>query len=240
MADYTKYLRLIKPGGNDYYNIDDFNQNSELIDKETEKLNNAVTEIKNGATREKAGIVQFGTEEGKALEGMMLARLAGCVGYGGDIQDPGAKNVNYVYYDRNTRKMYKCLNQNSDVSANVANFIPLDNNSLLDRLENFSKLESERLYVPNATFIKVYKIAGMVTLIVDSGTAFFNKANTPIFNLPEKYRPNETLYFSASYRNSSKSNTFFLYANGNLAKSEADDNAGAYYFTISYPAKTIN
>ena len=104
-------------------------------------------------------------------------------------------------------------------------------------MENFSKLESERLYVPNATFVKVYKIAGTVTLIVDSGTAFFNKANTPIFNLPEKYRPNETLYFSASYRNSSKSNTFFLYSNGNLIKSEADDNLGAYYFTISYPAK---
>ena len=240
MPDYTKHLRLIKPGGNDYYNIDDFNQNAELIDKETEKLNNAVTEIKNGATREKAGIVQYGTTEGKALEGMMLARMFGCVGYGGDIQETGVKDVNYIYYDRNTRKMYKCLNQNSDVSANVANFIPLDNNSLLDRLENFSKLEGERLYVPNATFIKIYKIAGMVTLIVDSGTAFFNKANTPIFNIPEKYRPNETLYFSASYRNSTKSNTFFLYSNGNLIKSEADDNLGAYYFTISYPAKTIN
>ena len=105
-------------------------------------------------------------------------------------------------------------------------------------MENFSKLEGERLYVPNATFIKVYKIAGMVTLIVDSGTAFFNKANTPIFNIPEKYRPNETLYFSASYRNNTKSNTFFLYANGNLIKSEEDDNLGAYYFTISYPAKS--
>lgn len=138
MADYTKYLRLIKPGGNDYYNIDDFNQNSELIDKETEKLNNAVIKIQEGATREKAGIVQFGTEEGKALEGMMLARLAGCVGYGGDIQTAGVKDINYIYYDRNTRKMYKCLNQNSDVSANVANFIPLDNNSLLDRLENLN------------------------------------------------------------------------------------------------------
>lgn len=141
MGDYTKYLRLIKPGGNDYYNVDDFNQNSELIDKETEKLNNAVTKIQEGATREKAGIVQFGTEEGKALEGMMLARLAGCIGYGGDIQTDGVKDINYIYYDRNTRKMYKCLNQNSDVSANVANFIPLDNNSLLDRLENFSKYE---------------------------------------------------------------------------------------------------
>ena len=237
MADYTKYLRLMKPQGNEYYNVENFNHNAELIDKETEKLNNAVTKIQEGATREKAGIVQFGTEEGKALEGMMLARLAGCVGYGGDIQTAGVKDINYIYYDRNTRKMYKCLNQNNDVSANVANFVPLDNNSLLDRLENFSKLEGERLYVPNATFIKIYKIGGMVTLIVDSGTAFFNKANTPIFNIPEKYRPNETLYFSASYRNSTKSNTFFLYANGNLIKSEADDNLGAYYFTITYPAK---
>ena len=237
MSDYTKHLRLIKPAGNEYYNVDHFNHNAELIDKETEDLSNKVAKIQEGATREKAGIVQFGTEEGKALEGMMLARLAGCVGYGGDIQEAGVKDVNYIYYDRNTRKMYKCLNQNSDVSANVANFIPLDNNSLLDRLENFSRLESERLYIPNATFVKVYKIASMVTLIVDSGTAFFNKTNTSIFTLPEKYRPDETLYFSASYRNSTKSNTFFLHSNGNLIKSEADDNAGAYYFTITYPAK---
>ena len=140
MADYTKHLRLIKPSGNEYYNVENFNHNAELIDKETEKLNTAVTKIQEGATREKAGIVQFGTEEGKALEGMMLARLAGCVGYGGDIQTAGVKDINYIYYDRNTRKMYKCLNQNSDVSANVANFIPLDNNSLLDRLENLIKV----------------------------------------------------------------------------------------------------
>ena len=138
MADYTKYLRLMKPAGNEYYNVENFNHNAELIDKETEKLNNAVTKIQEGATKEKAGIVQFGTEEGKALEGMMLARLAGCVGYGGDIQTAGVKDINYIYYDKNTRKMYKCLNQNSDVSANVANFIPLDNNSLLDRLENLN------------------------------------------------------------------------------------------------------
>ena len=139
MAEYTNHLRLVKPQGNEYYNIEQINHNAELIDKETEELNSAVTEIKEGATRAKAGIVQFGTEEGKVLEGMMLARLAGCVGYGGDIQTAGVKDINYIYYDRNTRKMYKCLNQNSDVSANVANFVPLDNNSLLDRLENLFK-----------------------------------------------------------------------------------------------------
>ena len=152
MAKYTEYLRLVKPEGNEYYNVEQFNHNAELIDKETEKLNNAVTEIKNGATREKTGIVQFGTEEGKALEGMMLARLAGCVGYGGDIQEPGVKDINYLYYDRNTRKMYKCLNQNSDVSANVANFIPLDNNSLLDRLENLSTLEDKIFSIDKIIF----------------------------------------------------------------------------------------
>ena len=139
MAKYTENIRLAQPEGSDYYDIEVFNHNSELIDKKIGEMDNSLSTIKEGATREKAGIVQLGTEEGKALEGMMLARLAGCVGYGGDIQTAGVKDINYIYYDRNTRKMYKCLNQNSDVSANVANFIPLDNNSLLDRLENLFK-----------------------------------------------------------------------------------------------------
>ena len=141
MAKYTENIRLAQPEGSDYYDIEVFNHNSEFIDKKIGEMDNSLATIKEGATREKAGIVQLGTEEGKALEGMMLARLAGCVGYGGDIQDPGVKDINYIYYDRNTRKMYKCLNQNSDVSANVVNFIPLDNNSLLDRLENLIKIE---------------------------------------------------------------------------------------------------
>ena len=136
MSKYTEHLRLVKPEGNEYYNVEQFNHNAELIDKETKKLSEDLAKVQEGATRAKAGIVQFGTEEGKALEGMMLARLAGAYGYGGDIQDGSIKNPNYIYYDRNTRKMYKCLKQNQDISANVANFVPLDNNSLLERLEN--------------------------------------------------------------------------------------------------------
>lgn len=138
MAKYTENIRLAQPEGSDYYDIEVFNHNSELIDKKIGEMDNSLATIKEGATREKAGIVQLGTEEGKALEGMMLARLAGAYGYGGDIQDEGVKNPNYIYYDRNTRKMYKCLKQNQDISANVTNFIPLDNNSLLERLENLN------------------------------------------------------------------------------------------------------
>ena len=141
MSKYTEYLKLVKPEGNEYYNVEQFNHNAELIDKETKKLSEDLAKVQEGATREKAGIVQFGTEEGKALEGMMLARLSGCIGYGGDIQDDIVKNPNYIYYDRNTRKMYKCLKQNQDISANVVNFIPLDNNSLLERLENLIKVK---------------------------------------------------------------------------------------------------
>lgn len=188
------------------------------------------------ASAEQYGIVKYGTQENTALEGNKFTQMMG-KDYGGILNEPGTKEVGKTYFDKNTKKLYLCKNTNTDISANINNYIAMDSHSILERLENFSKLEGERLYVPNATFIKIYKIAGMVTLIVDSGTAFFNKANTPIFNIPEKYRPNETLYFSASYRNSTKSNTFFLYSNGNLIKSEADDNLGAYYFTISYPAK---
>lgn len=178
MAKYTEHLRLVKPEGNEYYNVEQFNQNAELIDKETKKLSEGLAKVQEGATREKAGIVQFGTEEGKALEGMMLARLAGCVGYGGDIQEPGVKDVNYIYYDRNARKMYKCLNQNSDVSANVANFIPLDNNSLLDRLENLIKVDAgitgdyTTLGSYTYNFPKSYKqVLGVVINIYKTGTA---------------------------------------------------------------------
>ena len=188
------------------------------------------------ASAEQYGIVKYGTQGNTALEGNKIEEITGKT-YGGVLNEIGLKEAGKTYFDKNTKKLYLCKNNNTDVSANINNYIAMDSHSILERLENFSKLEGERLYVPNATFIKIYKIGGMVTLIVDSGTAFFNKANTPIFNIPEKYRPNETLYFSASYRNSTKSNTFFLYANGNLIKSEADDNLGAYYFTITYPAK---
>ena len=174
-------------------------------------------------------------------ENQLIQNLNGILGQNnGEFPIEQAVAGNVYYFPRN-QKYYYCLKSKTNrVSVPNADFEELSIYQNHKKLENFSKLEGERLYVPNATFIKIYKIAGMVTLIVDSGTAFFNKANTPIFNIPEKYRPNETLYFSASYRNSTKSNTFFLYSNGNLIKSEADDNLGAYYFTISYPAKTIN
>lgn len=160
MSKYTEHLGLVQPAGNEYYDIEQFNHNAELIDKETKKLSEGLAKVQEGATRDKAGIVQFGTGEGKALEGMMLARLAGCVAYGGDIQDEGVKDVNYLYYDKNTRKMYKCINQNNDTSANVANFKPLDNNSLGEKIDKLYMNMIILFYkggslIPNGTSVKL-------------------------------------------------------------------------------------
>ena len=186
MAKYTENIRLAQPEGSDYYDIEVFNHNSELIDKKIGEMDNSLATIKEGATREKAGIVQLGTEEGKALEGMMLVRLAGAYGYGGDIQDEGVKNPNYIYYDRNTRKMYKCLKQNQDISANVTNFIPLDNNSLLERLENlFTKYGN--FSTDNA------KISGNISLV-------FKNSNSDILNQKFSVTENGLYFISATQR----------------------------------------
>lgn len=186
MAKYTENIRLAQPEGSDYYDIEVFNHNSELIDKKIGEMDTSLSTIKEGATREKAGIVQLGTEEGKALEGMMLARLAGAYGYGGDIQDEGVKNPNYIYYDRNTRKMYKCLKQNQDISANVANFVPLDNNSLLERLENLSTFKIQELYsTPAGVKFTIFQYGSLILIAAyTSGTEKLNYGTTYKCNLP--------------------------------------------------------
>ena len=196
MAKYTENIRLAQPEGSDYYDIEVFNHNSELIDKKIGEMDNSLSTIKEGATREKAGIVQLGTEEGKALEGMMLARLAGAYGYGGDIQDEGVKNPNYIYYDRNTRKMYKCLKQNQDISANVANFVPLDNNSLLERLENLFKVENKDVTsrvtnCKNATLrkMKIDRLCIMQFTISSEVSANINNKCSIYFDEPFKDIP---------------------------------------------------
>ena len=168
MSKYTEHLGLVQPAGNEYYDIEQFNHNAELIDKETKKLSEGLAKVQEGATREKAGIVQFGTGEGKALEGMMLARLAGCVGYGGDIQDEGVKDVNYLYYDRNTRKMYKCINQSNDTSANVNNFKPLDNNSLDENMNKLAVLVQNNISSKGFFRVTIYKLSNILIINVNS------------------------------------------------------------------------
>ncbi|MDD7411273.1 phage tail protein [Fusobacterium gastrosuis] len=63
--------------------------------------------------------------------------------YGGILNTAGAKTAGKTYFDNNTKKLFLCKNNNSDTSANVNNYIALDNNSLLDRLENLKSFVIE-------------------------------------------------------------------------------------------------
>lgn len=211
MSKYTEHLGLVQPAGNEYYDIEQFNHNAELIDKETKKLSEGLTKVQEGATREKAGIVQFGTGEGKALEGMMLARLAGCVAYGGDIQDEGVKDVNYLYYDRNTRKMYKCINQSNDTSANVANFKPLDNNSLDENMNKLAVLVQNSISSKGLFRVTIYKLSNILIITVSStGKKDLNRLETdscPILN----YRVVETV--SAITGNNGSAGQLYIISN---------------------------
>ena len=91
------------------------------------------------------GIVKYGTQESTALEGNKFTQMMG-KDYGGILNEPGTKEVGKAYWDNNTKKLYICKNNNSDISPNVNNYIPFDSNSLLERLENFIKVKNNKIF----------------------------------------------------------------------------------------------
>ena len=62
--------------------------------------------------------------------------------YGGVLNEIGLKEAGKTYFDKNTKKLYLCKNNNTDISANINNYIAMDSNSLLERLENLFKINS--------------------------------------------------------------------------------------------------
>lgn len=90
------------------------------------------------ASTEEYGLTKYGTEEGTSLEGNKFAQMTG-KDYGGILNIAGQKEAGKAYWDNNTKKLYICKNNNSDISPNVNNYIPFDSNSLLERLENLNR-----------------------------------------------------------------------------------------------------
>ena len=112
---------------NSYVSLKKFN---EEMAKKANKTDRASTEA--------YGLTKYGTEEGTSLEGNKFAQMTG-KDYGGILNIAGQKEAGKAYWDNNTKKLYICKNNNSDISPNVNNYIPFDSNSLLERLENLFK-----------------------------------------------------------------------------------------------------
>ena len=104
------------------------------------------------ASAEQYGIVKYGTEEGTVLEGNKFTQMMG-KDYGGILNEPGLKTSDKAYWDNNTRKLYICKNNNSDISPNINNYIPFDNGSILERLENLITFEEY-----NALKVKIINV----------------------------------------------------------------------------------
>ena len=129
------------------------------------------------ASKEQYGIVKYGTEEGKALEGNKFTQMIG-KDYGGVLNEIGLKEAGKAYWDNNTKKLYICKNNNSDISPNINNYIPFDNNSLFERLENLIKVDAgitgdyTTLGSYTYNFPKSYKqVLGVAINIYKTGTA---------------------------------------------------------------------
>ena len=111
------------------------------------------------ASAEQYGIVKYGTQENTALEGNKFTQMMG-KDYGGILNEIGLKEVGKTYFDKNTKKLYLCKNNNSDISANINNYIAMDSHSILERLENLFKYEvknatSRFTNCKNATLMKI-------------------------------------------------------------------------------------
>ena len=123
------------------------------------------------ASAEQYGIVKYGAEEGTVLEGNKFTQMMG-KDYGGILNEPGLKEVGKTYFDKNTKKLYLCKNNNSDISANINNYIAMDSHSILERLENFIKVKNNKIFTIGNICIETINctpnIAGVRTVKIES------------------------------------------------------------------------
>ena len=128
----------------------------------------------NYASAEQYGIVKYGTQENTVLEGNKFTQMMG-KDYGGILNEPRLKTSGKAYWDNNTRKLYICKNNNSDISPNVNNYIPFDNGSILERLENLYTLKQEILSEKGAYIARIGKISNiLIVTILSTGKMDLN------------------------------------------------------------------
>ena len=154
------------------------------------------------ASKEQYGIVKYGTEEGKALEGNKFTQMIG-KDYGGVLNEIGLKEAGKAYWDNNTKKLYICKNNNSDISPNVNNYIPFDNGSILERLENlfnvktYSYHNTEDVNSDMYMHLTALKIMNICILEIKFARVANKDVIMPATALPSEFRPKNIEYLSA-------------------------------------------
>ena len=115
-------------------------------------------------TKETAFNKPFGVSEDTVLEGNKFTQMTG-KDYGGILNIAGQKETGKAYWDNNTKKLYICKNNNSDISPNVNNYIPFDSNSLLEKLENLSTFKIQELYsTPAGVKFTIFQYGNLILI----------------------------------------------------------------------------
>ena len=158
----------------------------------------------------------FGTVEDTVLEGNKFTQMTG-KDYGGILNIAGQKEAGKAYWDNNTKKLYICKNNNSDISPNVNNYIPFDSNSLLERLENLSKTKinitenvPKNLLELNALANTLLKFSNQDSflglknfeILAKDGTFFMRISKTPSFYIFEIFLQVSKYFVGTWYRDS--------------------------------------
>ena len=110
--------------------------------------------------------------------------------YGGILNIAGQKEAGKAYWDNNTKKLYICKNNNSDISPNVNNYIPFDSNSLLERLENLYTTKEEKTKL-SLTQINTANLNN----ITEAGFYVSSGWGNNISNLPQELNNNNSRAF---------------------------------------------
>ena len=172
------------------------------------------------ASTEEYGLTKYGTEEGTSLEGNKFVQMTG-KDYGGILNIAGQKEAGKAYWDNNTKKLYICKNNNSDISPNVNNYVPFDSNSLFERLENLSTIYNR---YNNATVLKFGDLVienitvsgGLGVRIAKIQTNFkkiISVSLTPYITYGQQTNSSQTVHDTESYIITNKLLRF--YCNGN-------------------------
>ena len=174
------------------------------------------------ASTEEYGLTKYGTEEGTSLEGNKFTQMTG-KDYGGILNIAGQKEAGKAYWDNNTKKLYICKNNNSDISPNINNYIPFDSNSLLERLENLSKYESVNKTAGTRYTALIFEKKGNighVFLDIPSGVSKTLTEGALLFTFPKEFKPK-----------SFNLKVLVSYPNGQTARTRYDENTRNLYIS---------
>lgn len=136
MPNYTTKLNLEKPLGNEFYNIEVHNSNSDKIDAfaneiELRKLN------KTGDTADDLKVTKVPVDLLDTVRKKELNSMAGgeIKGY---IEDGGSHLVGEVWLSKNNIGEFKCLTTNTDTYIDAAKWLPIDDLTNAGKLKNLN------------------------------------------------------------------------------------------------------